>query len=131
MQDDRAPAQARVLSIIASSQTPPRMAELAVRSVSGPRPLTPQVDAMQQAELVSHRIDPAQPPLPLPNLIDHSVVLKSLRAERMLAAEELFTALTHKQRTTLLELLETIAPSDRGQARLAGAGVRPMRRSAA
>jgi hypothetical protein len=33
--------------------------------------------------------------------------LKSLGAERMRAAEELFTALTHKQRTTLLELLET------------------------
>jgi hypothetical protein len=36
----------------------------------------------------------------------------------MRAAEELFTALTHKQRTTLLELLETLAASDRGQARL-------------
>jgi len=58
MQDHRAPAQAQVLSIIASSQTLPRMAELAGRSVSRPRPLTPQVDAMQQAELVGHRIDP-------------------------------------------------------------------------
>jgi DNA-binding MarR family transcriptional regulator len=58
MRDHRAPAQARVLSIIASSQTPPSMVELAGRSVSGPRPLTPQVDAMRQAELVSHRIDP-------------------------------------------------------------------------
>ena len=74
---------------------------------------------------------PAQPPLPLRNLTDHGIVLKSLRAERARAAEELFTALRHKQRTTPLELLETFAPSDRGQARLAVRDVRPMRGSVA
>jgi hypothetical protein len=45
------------------------------------------------------------------DLTDQGAVLRALRAERVRVAEEMFTALSHKQCTTLLELLETVAAS--------------------
>ncbi|MFF4778650.1 MarR family winged helix-turn-helix transcriptional regulator [Microtetraspora fusca] len=104
------PAQAQVLSLVARSQTPPRMAELAEQLGVVPRAVTPLVDALERADLVHRRIDPRNRRSTLLDLTDRGAAMRqTLRDERLRAAEDLFAPLTHEQRATLLELLETVA----------------------
>jgi DNA-binding MarR family transcriptional regulator len=104
------PAQVRVLSLIARSQTPPRMTELADQLGVVPRAVTPLVDALERADLVRRRVDPGNRRSTLLDLTEHgAAVRQALRAERARAAEDLFARLTLGQRATLLELLETVA----------------------
>lgn len=104
------PTQGRILGVLDDSKFPLRMNELAAALGVVPRAVTPQIDALEQADLVRRQTDSANRRAIFLHLTARGqTVRRQLLDERVLAAEDIFAELTDAQRTTLLELLEPIA----------------------
>jgi DNA-binding MarR family transcriptional regulator len=100
------PAQGRALRLIARSEEPLRMTELADQLGIVPRSVTTVVDALEEAGLVHREIDPRNRRAILLRLTaEGGIVRDQLRDARRQAAEELFAPLSDADRKTLGELL--------------------------
>jgi DNA-binding MarR family transcriptional regulator len=104
------PAQSRALEVIARfGATPPRMVDLADRLHVVPRAVTPLVDALEEADLVRRRVDPANRRSMLLELTELGARTgEAFREARVEAAESLFAPLSEEQQCQLRELLEQI-----------------------
>ncbi|WP_106196577.1 MarR family winged helix-turn-helix transcriptional regulator [Umezawaea tangerina] len=103
-------AQSRALEVIARyGGTPPRMVDLADRLHVVPRAVTPLVDALEEADLVRRRVDPANRRSVLLELTEQGTRTRELfREARAEAAASLFAPLSEDQQAQLRELLEKI-----------------------
>jgi DNA-binding MarR family transcriptional regulator len=100
------PAQGRALRLIARSEEPLRMTELADQLGIVPRSVTTVVDALEEAGLVHREIDPRNRRAILLRLTaEGGTVRDQLRDARRQAAEALFAPLSDADRKTLGELL--------------------------
>lgn len=100
------PGQARALRVVAGSERPLRMVELAERLGVVPRSVTTVVDALETAGLVRRETDPANRRSILLMLTDAGVAVREqMREARSQAAEDLFAPLSGDQRKQLLDLL--------------------------
>ena len=100
------PAQERAMRLIARSDEPPRMTELAERLGIVPRSLTTVIDALEEAGLVSREIDPRNRRAILLHLTERGTAVRDeLREARRRAAEDLFAPLPATDRETLAGLL--------------------------
>lgn len=107
------PAQGRMLGVLADSPQPLRMKDLAAILGVVPRAVTPQVDVLERAGLVRRRSDPDNRRSTFIDLTeDGASVREALVQQRKLAAADLFAPLTARQRTTMLNALETIANAE-------------------
>jgi DNA-binding MarR family transcriptional regulator len=105
------PGQARALRVVAGSDRPLRMVELAERLGVVPRSVTTVVDALETAGLVRREIDPANRRSILLLLTDAGVAVREqMREARRQASEDLFAPLSTAQRAQLLELLAATEP---------------------
>jgi DNA-binding MarR family transcriptional regulator len=112
------PAQERALRMIARSDEPPRMTELAERLGIVPRSLTTVIDALEEAGLVRREIDSRNRRAILLRLTDRGTAVRDdLREARRRAAEDLFAPLSAADRKTLADLLTLVdaaaEPADR------------------
>lgn len=112
------PAQERALRMIARSDEPPRMTELADRLGIVPRSLTTVIDALEEAGLVRREIDPRNRRAILLRLTGRGTAVRDdLREARRRAAEDLFAPLSTANRETLADLLALLdsaaEPADR------------------
>ena len=104
------PAQGRILGILEDSERPLRMRELADILGVVPRAITPQIDALEKAGLAHRHIDPANRRSTFLHLTAEGRAMRQrLLDEKVRAAAEIFAELTTEQRTSLLELLESVA----------------------
>ncbi|MFD9739654.1 MarR family winged helix-turn-helix transcriptional regulator [Umezawaea sp. NPDC059074] len=112
-------AQSRALEVIARfGETPPRMVDLAERLHVVPRAVTPLVDALEAADLVRRRVDPANRRSMLLELTERGVETRELfRAARVDAAASLFAPLSGEEQGVLRELLEKIDSVESGVVR--------------
>jgi DNA-binding MarR family transcriptional regulator len=103
-------AQSRALEVIARyGDAPPRMVDLADRLHVVPRAVTPLVDALEGADLVRRRVDPANRRSVLLELTERGArTREEFRAARAEAAASLFAPLSVEQQEQLRELLEKI-----------------------
>ena len=100
------PAQERALRMIARSDEPPRMTEIADRLGIVPRSLTTVIDSLEEAGLVHREIDPSNRRAILLSLTDRGAAVRDdLREARRRASEELFAPLSAQDRKTLGDLL--------------------------
>jgi DNA-binding MarR family transcriptional regulator len=100
------PSQGRALRLIARSEEPLRMTELADQLGIVPRSVTTVVDALEKAGLVHREIDPRNRRAILLRLTEQGGVARDqLREARRRAAEELFAPLAAEDRKALGELL--------------------------
>jgi len=100
------PAHERALRMIARTDEPPRMTEIADRLGIVPRSLTTVVDALEQAGLVRREVDPRNRRATLLHLTDQGAAVRDeLREARRRAAEDLFAPLSESDRATLAALL--------------------------
>ena len=100
------PAQERAMRLIARSDDPPRMTELAERLGIVPRSLTTVIDALEEDGLVSREIDPRNRRAILLHLTGRGLAVRDeLREARRRAAEDLFAPLSPDDRETLGDLL--------------------------
>jgi DNA-binding MarR family transcriptional regulator len=112
------PAQGRALRLIARSEEPLRMTELADQLGIVPRSVTTVVDALEEAGLVHREVDPRNRRAILLRLTERGGVVRSgLREARERAAEELFAPLSDQERATLGELLARLDAAAHGAAR--------------
>jgi DNA-binding MarR family transcriptional regulator len=103
------PAQERALRVIARSDEPLRMTELAGRLGIVPRSLTTVIDALEEAGLVRREIDPRNRRAILLHLTERGAAVRDdMREARRQAAEALFAPLTEDDRRTLAALLLAI-----------------------
>jgi DNA-binding MarR family transcriptional regulator len=126
------PAQERALRLIAQSEEPLRMAELAHQLRIVPRSVTTVIDSLEQAGLVRRAIDPANRRAILLHLTDKGLAVREqMRQARRQASEDLFAPLSGAQRGQLVGLLSALddPPGDRSQAASAGS-YRPLAESA-
>jgi DNA-binding MarR family transcriptional regulator len=103
-------AQSRALEVIARyGDTPPRMVDLAERLHVVPRAVTPLVDALEAADLVRRRVDPANRRSMLLELTERGAATREqFKDARRDAAASLFAPLSDDQQAQLRELLEKI-----------------------
>ena len=117
------PAQERALRVIARSEAPLRMTELADYLGIVPRSVTTVVDALEETGLVRRETDPRNRRAILLHLTDRGrAVRDDLREARRRAAEDLFAPLSPGDRETLGALLSSL---DTQPARQPQAGSRP------
>ncbi len=103
------PAQERALRIIARSQEPPRMTELAGHLGIVPRSVTTVIDALEQAGLVRREIDPQNRRAIRLHLTERGgAVRDEMRQARRRAAEDLFAPLPVSDREALGEILSRL-----------------------
>jgi DNA-binding MarR family transcriptional regulator len=103
------PAQERALRVIARSDEPLRMTELADHLGIVPRSLTTVIDALEDAGLVSREIDPRNRRAILLHLTGRGLAVRDeLREARRRAAEDLFAPLPPADRETLGALLARV-----------------------
>ncbi|MFI2371315.1 MarR family winged helix-turn-helix transcriptional regulator [Streptomyces sp. NPDC018833] len=103
------PAQSRLLRTVAHYDRPPRMADLAERLEVVPRAVTSLVDGLEAGGCVRRVPDPANRRVTRIELTDIGrAALRSLRAARRAAAEDVLAPLTIEQREVLGELLSTL-----------------------
>ena len=103
------PAQERALRMIARSEEPLRMTELADRLGIVPRSVTTVVDALEEAGLVRREVDPRNRRAIRLHLTDRGMAVRDeMREARRRAAEDLFAPLTAEDRKTLGELLSLL-----------------------
>ncbi|MEV5437643.1 MarR family transcriptional regulator [Streptomyces sp. NPDC052682] len=103
------PAQSRLLRTLAHYGSPPRMADLAERLEVVPRAVTTLVDALEASGKVRRVPDPANRRVIRIELTDDGRgALRTLRAVRRSAAEEILAPLTPEQRQVLGGLLDTL-----------------------
>lgn len=103
------PAQSRLLRFVAQYQSPPRMADLAVRLEVVPRAITTLVDGLEAAGKVRRVPDPENRRVIRIEMTDEGrKALRELREARRAAAEEILAPLRGDQREVLGELLETL-----------------------
>jgi DNA-binding MarR family transcriptional regulator len=106
------PAQERALRMIARSEEPLRMTEIADRLGIVPRSLTTVIDSLEEAGLVRREIDPSNRRAILLHLTDRGTgVRDELREARRRAAEDLFAPLADEDRETLGGLLARLEES--------------------
>ncbi|ADI04807.1 MarR family transcriptional regulator [Streptomyces bingchenggensis BCW-1] len=104
------PAQSRLLRMVAHSDRPPRMADLAQRLEVVPRAVTTLVDALEAHGSVRRAADPDSRRVVRVELTDTGrATLRALRDARRAAAEEILAPLSDRQREMLGELLDTLA----------------------
>jgi len=107
------PAQERTLRLVARSDGPCRMGELAVRMGIVPRSATSLVDALERADLVQRAIDPINRRSILVTLTAHGQAVQlQMSQARTQAGEELFAQLDRSERELLADLLGKVAPCD-------------------
>jgi DNA-binding MarR family transcriptional regulator len=100
------PAQERAMRMIARSEDPLRMTEIADRLGIVPRSLTTVIDALEEAGLVRREVDPSNRRAILLHLTDRGAAVRDeLREARRRAAGDLFTPLAEQDRETLATLL--------------------------
>ena len=100
------PAQERALRMIARSEEPLRMTEIADRLGIVPRSLTTVIDALEEAGLVRREVDPRNRRAILLHLTDRGTAVRDeLREARRRAAEDLFAPLADADREALGGLL--------------------------
>jgi DNA-binding MarR family transcriptional regulator len=108
------PAQERALRMIARSEEPLRMTEIADRLGIVPRSLTTVIDALEEDGLVRREVDPSNRRAILLHLTDRGTAVRDeLREARRSAAEDLFAPLGNADREALgglLTLLEESRP---------------------
>jgi DNA-binding MarR family transcriptional regulator len=105
--------QARALRLLARSEAPLRMGELAVRLEVVPRSATAMVDALEATGLVERRPDPLDRRSVLVCLTDAGdELLARLSRARRAGAEALFARLDATQCVQLLELLTVLNRRD-------------------
>ncbi|PXY34565.1 MULTISPECIES: MarR family winged helix-turn-helix transcriptional regulator [Prauserella] len=110
------PAQARALGAIGRFEQPPRMAELAELLGVVPRAVTPIVDALEEAGLVTRQVDPGNRRATLLVLTGSGKRMRTrLHQARAGAAEDLFACLTEAEQATLQTLLEKVYEQTRGE----------------
>ena len=103
------PAQERALRIIAQSEEPLRMTELADRLRIVPRSVTTVIDSLEQAGLVRRAIDPANRRAIRLHLTDNGLAVREeMRQARRQASEDLFAPLSGAQRGQLMGLLSAL-----------------------
>src|SRR5579859_3696538 len=94
------PAQERALRVIARSEEPPRMTELADQLGIVPRSLTGVIDSLEQAGLVRREIDPRNRRAILLHLTERGAAVRNdLRRAREHAAVDLFAPLPAARRS--------------------------------
>jgi DNA-binding MarR family transcriptional regulator len=104
------PAQERALRVIARSEEPPRMTELADQLGIVPRSLTGVIDSLEKAGLVRREIDPRNRRAILLHLTERGAAVRDgMRQARRRAAEELFAPLSDADRGTLAGLLLSVS----------------------
>jgi DNA-binding MarR family transcriptional regulator len=100
------PAQERALRMIARSEEPLRMTEIADQLGIVPRSLTTVIDALEEAGLVRREVDPRNRRAILLHLTDRGAAVRDeLRDARRQAAEDLFAPLGDEDRKALAGLL--------------------------
>ncbi|RDG35223.1 MarR family winged helix-turn-helix transcriptional regulator [Streptomyces corynorhini] len=103
------PAQARLLRTLALYEDPPRMADLARRLEVVPRAVTTLVDGLETGGWASRVPDPTNRRVVRVEVTDAGrAALRSLRAARRSAAEDVLAPLTPAQREVLGGLLTTL-----------------------
>jgi DNA-binding MarR family transcriptional regulator len=109
------PAQGRVLGVLADSDRQLCMGDLAMILGVVARAVTPQVDALEEAGLVRRRTDPHNRRSILLDLTTEGRAMRELLlAERIAAAEDIFTALSPAERQFLLAMLESVTEESGG-----------------
>lgn len=115
------PGQARALRALDRADRALRMVQLADELRIVPRSLTPVVDALEEAGLVSREVDPADRRSTLVVITPRGrAMAEAARGARREAGEELFAVLSDEQREHLRELLTvvdgqfSVATPDRG-----------------
>ena len=99
------PAQGRALRLIARSEEPLRMTELADQLGIVPRSVTTVIDALEEAGLVHREIDPRNRRAILLRLTGQGALVRDqLREARRRAAEDLFAPLGEADRKALADL---------------------------
>ena len=103
------PAQERALRVIARSEAPLRMTELADYLGIVPRSVTTVVDALEETGLVRRETDPRNRRAILLHLTDRGRAYRDdMREARRRAAEDLFAPLSPGDRETLGALFSTL-----------------------
>lgn len=103
------PAQERALRMIARSEEPPRMTELADHLGIVPRSVTTVIDALEEAGLVRREIDPQNRRAIRLYLTDRGMAVRDdMQEARRRAAEDLFAPLSVSDRKVLGELLSQL-----------------------
>jgi DNA-binding MarR family transcriptional regulator len=106
------PAQERAMRMIARSEEPLRMTEIADRLGIVPRSLTTVIDALEEDGLVRREVDPRNRRAILLHLTDRGTAVRDeLRDARRRAAEDLFAPLSDADRETLGGLLSRLDES--------------------
>lgn len=112
------PSQGRALRTIAHADHPLRIVALAERLGIVPRSATAVVDDLERAGLVTRHPDPTDRRSVLVQLSPAGEArLTEMRESRQRAAEDVFTALTDRDRAKLAEILRTVerAIDDQGE----------------
>ncbi|MGE5136400.1 MAG: MarR family winged helix-turn-helix transcriptional regulator [Gemmatimonadota bacterium] len=95
--------------MIARSQEPPRMTELADHLGIAPRSVTTVIDALERAGLVRREVDPRNRRAIRLHLTEHGrAVRDEMRQARRRAAEDLFAPLPVSDRQALGEILSRL-----------------------
>ena len=103
------PAQEHALRMLARSEEPLRMTELAERLGVVPRSVTTVVDALEQAGLVRRAVDPQNRRAIRLHLTDAGLAVREgMREARRQAGEDLFAPLSAAERRRLIELLSAV-----------------------
>jgi DNA-binding MarR family transcriptional regulator len=103
------PAQERALRMIARSEDPPRMTELADHLGIVPRSVTTVIDALEEAGLVRREIDSHNRRAIRLHLTDRGATVRDeMREARRRAAEDLFAPLAAEDRKALGGLLSLL-----------------------
>jgi DNA-binding MarR family transcriptional regulator len=106
------PAQERAMRMIARSEEPLRMTEIADRLGIVPRSLTTVIDALEEDGLVRREVDPRNRRAILLHLTDRGTAVRDeLREARRRAAEDLFAPLGDADREALGGLLTRLDES--------------------
>ena len=101
------PAQSRALRVIARTDGPLRMGELAASLGVVPRSATGLVDPLEAAGLVARAVDPDNRRSVLVTLTDRGVeIQREMAGARKAAADRMFGALSPAERTELARLLD-------------------------
>lgn len=108
------PAQSRALRVVARSENPIRMGDIAARLDVVPRSATGLVEALETAGLVERTVDPANRRSVLVSLSEQGAgILREMAQARAAAAEVVFGVLDPAERARLAALLHrVVAVSD-------------------